>query len=169
MEQYKINTNDIREQVYSSYKVLLETGIQPSIDFPSYLDLGNFVYNSFEIDDKSFKGKTYLGGIVISREEIGMGYQGIVIESKPNGIETFEEYTGRGIRPLLASSKSKMVVINKTSLIENPEELDGHSLEEVIGINFSLFPVIMNKRANSSLQEALLHSINLWAKHPLLF
>jgi len=165
------NLPEIRRRVYDSYDSLLRTGTQPIISFPYFHDNGERLYCSAQIDDKEFKGKTYLCGKIISKEYIGEGLGGVILiteeEGKEYGIELFEHYTQRSFKPLVC--RGETIIINKTALEKNPKKLEGYTIEEVIGLNFELFPIIINNARQLSPAEDAMTYLKLWAKYPIFF
>lgn len=166
------NNGDIlrlRESVYGSYEALVKTGSQSKVAFPEYREQGEEVFMTDEIEDDEFDGNTYLAGKVVSREDIGAGYTGVVIETEPWGIEMFEHFTGRGLRPLLFLPGEKGLVANITVLRKNLSELEDRSPESVIGINFSAFPNLMAAKKRMPDEEYQEHYLRMFGKLPLFF
>ncbi len=157
---------ELRQKVYASYNALLRTGMQPTLEFPNYLEESGLVYCSGKIDDNLYNGTTYLCGKIFSKEDLGDGLLGIVVTTdNPLSIEPFEHYSKRGIRSAILTKKG--LIINRTVLEKNPDELESHTIEEVIGLNFSHLPNLMS-RLSLSEEEYLKFYMEIWSKNPLL-
>jgi len=168
-ENRAIELSNMREEVYSSYRTLLRTGRQPGVNFPTggFLRKGGFVYLSDEIEDDEFEGKTYLHGRILYQERIGKDLLGLVVATDRNGIELFEHYTNRSFRPMLILPNDQGVIADKTALEKNLNGLEGHSPEEIIGINFDLFPLLKCKHEQLSAKEYQKFYLDLYSKWPL--
>jgi len=149
----------LRKKIYTSYDALLKTGNQQQFGFPIFYDTGDFIYYSQDIEDDEvdeidrIEGKSYLIGEVVSRESLGGDdYKGIIVRTKPNGIELFENYSKRNFKPILLLPNKTGLIPNEKGLIadltaleENPDKLEGCTPKEITGINFESFPLLKEK------------------------
>lgn len=164
------NISSLRTKIYSGYDSLLGNQPQPPVDFPNFLDTGKLIYWSGKIDDEKYSGKTYFCGKKVSGENIGNRFQGVVATSDiKEGIELFEHYTKRNLRPALIAPKRDTLIINKTVLENNADLLEERTLDEVIGLNFAYFPLLMERLGSLPPEEYHRFYINLWLKNPLLY
>lgn len=169
----------LRKQVYASYDSLLKISTQLPVSLPKVLlqsesrlpfvsDLGQQIFFLDEIEDKRYHGADYFLGQVESREDIGGGYTGIVVTTD-NGIEMFGNYSKQNIKSAFIHPRGQSLIINRTVLEKNPDELEGKPIDEVIGLNFGLFPNVAQKRKHLSELEYLKFYMDLWSSVPLLF
>tara|TARA_Y100000310_G_C20650164_1_gene798951 strand:+ start:1355 stop:1864 length:510 start_codon:yes stop_codon:yes gene_type:complete len=160
----------VRELIYNSYDSLLNNQKQREIDFLDFCDVGDFIYYSDDIEDDEITGKSYFLGNVISRENIGgEGNVGIITRTEPDGIDLFENYSGRNFKPILFIPDEKGLVANLTALEKNPDKLEGYTPQEVIGLNFDYFPLLKGKHEQLSEEDYKKFYMDIFSKMPLFF
>jgi hypothetical protein len=165
----------LRKKIYQSYESFLSRERQEKIEFPDFLDNGNLVFwsGNIEINDQTYPGKTYLVGEVVSRETLrgkNRDYSGLIVKTE-EGIELFEHYSRRGFRPILVIPGNRGLLANISALERNADhpDLEGKSPQEVIKINFELFPVLIDKLASSSKEDYQVFYLRLLYENPLLY
>ena len=143
-----IKINELKDEAYRYYNDILKMRNPKYLDFPEFLDTGDFILCSDDIKDEDYKGKSYFAGKIIDRNFISKkGHLGIVVRSEPKGINPFEEYSRKDIKPIFYLPEDRGIIANLTSLekLEHDEILEGKSVEEVLNINFSFFPLMREK------------------------
>ena len=162
---------ELRPRIYQGYENLLAGREQEEIPYPEFLRKGRWIYCTDNIEDEKgeIKGKTYLAAEEISTENIGEDSLGIIVRTGEEGVEAFETYSKRGFKPMFMMPESKGLVVNLTALESNPERLRGYSPKEVVGINFSLFPLLKQKFKELPKDDYLNFYIGRYANLPLFF
>ena len=166
-------TSKLKAVIYREYNRLVAKGKQNPLLFPEFKIEGNVLYWSGEIEDEEFNGKRYLLGEIIIIEKlrnIELSYSGYVIDSQ-KGIELFENYTERNLRSIVVIPLNKGLVADMNCLNRNKEhdDLESKTPEEIIKINFDLFPVLMRKFLNSSKTEYQAFYLWFFARYSIFF
>ena len=167
-----MESEKLKKDIYEGYMKLLETGNQPPVDFPSYLDNAGWIYCTGYLEDPEVRGKTYLAGKIVSRQKISQeGFQGITIRTDPDGIIPFEEYTQRGIRPVFVIPGDLGLVVNLDSLKANKNNplMWGKSVEEIVKLNFACFPLLLDKSQELSEEDYRDFYGKIYSENPLFF
>jgi hypothetical protein len=162
---------ELRRKVYAGYDGLIRGTKQEGLDFPRYNRKKGWVYCTDDIEDEKgdINGTTYLLGRELSSEDMGNDSIGIIIRASNREIIPFEDYSGRGFRPIIAIPGSKGLVANLASLESNPEKLEGFSPEDIIGINFGLFPHLKKKFFELTRDEYLKFYAGRFSNLPIFF
>ena len=167
------NIAELRKEIYEDYDFLEFGKRQRTFSFPEFKEQRGLVYWSGPIDDKEeLEGTSYFLGRIISREviDIDNNYIGIVADTS-QGIELFENYTGREFRPILIIPGDRGLIADLTELTKraNHTDLRGKSPEEIIRINFDAFPILMEKKKYSKHDDYLTFFLEKFGEEPILY
>ena len=168
----------LRGQVYRSYDNIIEGKRQLDINFSDFLIKDDLVSWFGNIEDELYFGKDFFVGNVVEEQwkEGRTGSWRCLISETDNGIEIFEHYSKRGFLPFLVIPENKGLIANKTEL-RKKFNCDGlgergfgnRNLDELIKVNFNLFPILMDKLKSSSETEYQEFYLKLFSKYPLLY
>jgi|TARA_B100001971_G_scaffold204810_1_gene221404 hypothetical protein len=171
----KRNITGLKSRIYHGYENLLLGRKQEEIQFPEFLRYNNWVYCKDEIEDdvenemKKIKGITYLVAKEISTKNIGEDSLGIITYTGKEGIESFENYSARGFKPIFPIPEGKGLIANLTALESNPDKLEGYTPNEIIKINFKEFPNLKQKFRELSKNDYLNYYGGKFGNLPLFF
>ena len=162
--------NKLRNKIYKGYVDVLDGKKQRPIDFQEYFEGRWILHYSGDIEDDIHKGKTYLSGKIKKNIDIIDNYKGIVVRTD-EGIELFENYTGRRFRPMVIIPGDKGLIANLTELERRmgTEYLEEETPESLIETNFHYFPILMKKHNQLSVEDYKKFYLELSSKEPIFF